>query len=221
MNRITKRQPGLITQVCWLLVRLLAVVVFGFLTSIALSAVMVKLQGGEVASSVFNLEIQESHDLIAIHMADFEHSTMVRWANALPEVTASAPVLLPVIAKTKQQQFWIILHPFIDVSFLSIKLSLLRFCILMHWLLLFFLLGIVGLSDGLSQRVIRRLSGGRESALIYHSAKSLVMMVLLSGVFLAVVLPISLAVIGDVMIFSFILSVGFIQLTAKQFKKYL
>ena len=221
MSTISKRQPGLMTQVCWLLVRLLAAVIFGFLISIALSVVMVKFQGEEEMVIALNHEIQESHDLIVAHTDNIEYSTIAQWANELPEVTTSPPVLLPVIAKAKQQQFWATVHPFVDVSLLSIKLSLLRFYILMHWLLLFFLLVIVGLNDGLSQRVIRRLSGGRESALIYHSAKSLVMMVLLLGVFLAITLPISLAVIGDVMIVSFILSVGFIQLTAKQFKKYL
>ena len=221
MKAKTQRQPGLVMQVCWLLVRLLVVVVFGFLISIALSAVLVKFQGEETTVIALNHEAQESHDLIVVHIDGFEHSTIAQWANELPEATASPPVLLPVIAKAKQEQFWDVLHPFIDVSLLSIKLSLFRFCILMHWLLLFLVLGMVGLFDGLSQRVIRRLSGGRESALIYHSAKSLVMMVFLSGVFLAITLPISLAVIGDVMMVSFSLSIGFIQLTAKQFKKYL
>ena len=211
MRHVSKRQPGLFTRVCWLLVRLLVVMVFGCLVSIALTVVMTKITGTEATAVILNNEIQEAHDVIVVHVDNFEHSIMGRWENSIPAVNSSLPITLPIIAKTKQEQVWTVVQPFVNVMLLSVKLSLLRCYIILHWLLLFLILGIVGLSDGLSQRVIRRLSGGRESALIYHSAKSLVMMVLLCGVFLAIILPLSLVTISHVIIASFILSAGFIQ----------
>jgi integrating conjugative element membrane protein (TIGR03747 family) len=84
---------------------------------------------------------------------------------------------------------------------------------------LFLLLDVVGLVCGLVQRYLRRINGGRESALIYHYAKAGIKPFLYWGSLLYVVLPFSLdpawwiapcAVVSSLAIF----------LTARTFKKY-
>lgn len=221
MKNTPQRPTGLIRQVCWLMVRFVVVVIFGCLVSISLSMLMVKLQGESAITVTLNHHIQEANELLIRHPSESENLLINRWIQVRPIMTASPPLLLPIIAKDRQEQVWGKIKPFVDVGLLSIELSLLRFEIIMHWLGSFLILSVVALSDGLSQRMIRRVSGGHESALIYHTAKSLVMLTLLSAVFLEIVLPISLNLIGELMIGLFILSAWFVQVTAKQFKKYL
>jgi integrating conjugative element membrane protein (TIGR03747 family) len=57
---------------------------------------------------------------------------------------------------------------------------------------LLFLLYVVAMTDGLAQRAIRRASGGRESASLYHRAKHLQVMVLAIGSAVTLVAPVPL-----------------------------
>lgn len=221
MKNTSKKPAGLISQVGWLLVRFVVVLIFGCSVAIVLSMLLVKIQGEASVITVINNEIKQANELLIKHTDGSGNSLLTEWSQVIPQGNISPPLLLPVIAKDTQQQVWEEIKPFVVVSLASVKLSLLRFEIFMHWLELCMLLTIVALFDGLSQRIIRRVSGGRESALIYHTAKSLVMLNLLSAIFLDIVLPISLNLIGALMISLFILSVWSIQIAAKQFKKYL
>ncbi len=72
--------------------------------------------------------------------------------------------------------------------------------------------------DGLVQRDIRKFSGGRESALIYHQAKSFSFFFLSNGIFIYLVLPISINA-DFILILAACLSSCFLLQTVKAFKK--
>lgn len=117
------------------------------------------------------------------------------------------PVLLP-------------LQPYLMAIGLTLQLIGLRLILWAQLLSLFGVLGSVGLIDGLSQRAIRRYEGGRESTLIYHQAKQGMLVILFASlaVYLLWYLPTPPAFI--LMPFALLFSIA-LQVTARQFKKYL
>lgn len=102
----------------------------------------------------------------------------------------------------------------------ALKLILLRVETVVLMLPLFLLLGVVGFIDGLLQRHLRRLKGGRESTLIYHRAKAGILPFFFWSGFLYVTIPLHYS--PD---YLFVPFAGFsalcIFLTTKTFKKYL
>lgn len=95
-----------------------------------------------------------------------------------------------------------------------------RVTILTLSLPVFLLFGIVGLSDGLMKRDLRRFTGGHESSFVYHIAKGFSLPFLVLGWIVYLAMPISLH--PNYVITPFAAAFAFaIFITASKFKKYL
>lgn len=77
----------------------------------------------------------------------------------------------------------------IEVAMIGTQLLGVRLATLALMLPLFILIYVVAAADGLTQRAIRRASGGRESASLYHRAKHLQVAVAGTGVLAVLVWP--------------------------------
>lgn len=110
-------------------------------------------------------------------------------------------------------------HPVLQAFIMTVQLIGIRLAVLVMSLPFFLLLGVIGWLDGLSQRSIRRLSGGFESAMTYHHAKSFIPLALILGSLFYLVLPVNVAPIVILLPFTLLFG-GSIQLTVKSFKKY-
>lgn len=108
---------------------------------------------------------------------------------------------------------------FITASVATMQLTALRLLNLLVMIPMFFWVGLLGLTDGLVQRDLRTFSGGRESALSYHRARSMILPSVLIGIFLYLILPLNIA--PDLMLLPFVVAFGFsISIAARAFKKY-
>lgn len=103
---------------------------------------------------------------------------------------------------------------------LTLQLTLLRIATVLLFTPLFLILGSIGVIDGLIQRHLRRINGGRESALVYHHTRNAVLPILFISTGLYVILPFRLPpllfLLTGAMAFAICLF-----FTTKTFKKYL
>lgn len=103
---------------------------------------------------------------------------------------------------------------------MTTQLTVLRIATVLLFVPIFLLLGSIGIIDGLIQRHLRRINGGRESALVYHHARNAVLPTLFLTSFIYVVLPLNilpmLLLIPGAILFAMLLF-----FTTKTFKKYL
>lgn len=74
----------------------------------------------------------------------------------------------------------------------TIQVTALRVAVLVLAMPVFVLAGVVGLTEGLMRRDLRRWGGGRESAFIYHQAKMLVFPLFIAAWVLYLALPFNL-----------------------------
>lgn len=99
-------------------------------------------------------------------------------------------------------------------------MTLTRCVILLLTLPLFLIAALIGLTDGLVSRDLRRFGAGRESAFIYHHAKRLVSPIFLTAWLIYLSLPFSvhpnLFLLPCALLFGFMVSIA-----ASSFKKYL
>ena len=80
----------------------------------------------------------------------------------------------------------------IEVAMIGTQLFGVRLATLVLALPLLVLVYCVALTDGLTQRAIRRACGGRESASLYHRAKHLQVVLLAMGGAVSLLLPVSI-----------------------------
>lgn len=99
------------------------------------------------------------------------------------------------------------------------EIVLIRLINLTQYIFLLLLLTITGLIHGLTQRYLRRLNGGRESALIYHYAKTSITAFIFWGCLLYVATPYYIEP-QTLVLPSIIGSALGVFFTAKMFKKY-
>lgn len=104
----------------------------------------------------------------------------VVWANGLYHALFVAPAIEQIITADPHlltpfdqtvQRFVVSMSPALQVAMLATKLYGLRLALWLSAILPAALGYSVGLVDGLVERSIRRYSGGRESATLYHRAK--------------------------------------------------
>lgn len=93
------------------------------------------------------------------------------------------------IPDTVLRRTWVARQEEIEVAMLGTQLVGLRAGILVRFLPLMAFLYAVGLTDGLSQRAVRRSQAARESAGLYHRAKYAQVVIVVSGVVGALVWP--------------------------------
>ncbi len=106
------------------------------------------------------------------------------------------------------------------VAIKTLQLGLLKLSIVLLLLPAFVWVGLVGLVEGLLKRDLRTFGGGRESALVYHSARNALTPIVMLTVLAWMVIPINVA--PDVLLMPFLLMFGIaVMLSAGRFKKYL
>lgn len=103
---------------------------------------------------------------------------------------------------------------------MATQLTILRIATALLFVPIFIMLGSIGIIDGFIHRHLRRLQGGRESALIYHHARNAILPTLFLTSFLYVVLPISIKP-AYVFVPGAIMFAALIYFACKTFKKYL
>jgi len=220
MQQKTQKAPTLLQLWAWLITRFVGWLVMGCFGCVVVAIVMVILHGLSALTSL-QAVIQNDYQIVVATAQPHTLSLMNQVLNAIPNAINPPNYSLPMISQQYQQDLWAHLLPVASAALLASKLVIIRLYLLLRWLPLFLLLGLAGLIDGLAQRHIRRASAGRESALIYHNAKPLVMLSLLLGIFIDLVLPISISRTEEILIVASILFALAIQVTAKSFKKYL
>jgi integrating conjugative element membrane protein (TIGR03747 family) len=97
-----------------------------------------------------------------------------------------APLSVPdtIVRRTYVEHFGAIRIAMVGTQLFGVRLAMLVTALPLVWLLY-----AVALVDGLTQRAIRRASGGRESASLYHRAKHLQVVVFALGVAATLVWP--------------------------------
>lgn len=212
--------PTLLQLVFWLLTRLIGWLILGCFGCVATSIVIIVLQGPH-GFTFLNQLTQGDYQYLMSHITQRKFVEFNHCFEAIPESIMPPDVLLPIVSRNAQQALWPQCAPYINAMLIGIKLLLIRLYLLLHWCPLFLIFGTVGFVDGLARRYIRRQCVARESALIYHNARSLIMFSLILGSFMDLMLPVSVSYTEYILIIS-AMTFGFaIQITAKNFKKYL
>jgi len=103
---------------------------------------------------------------------------------------------------------------------LSTELTVTRLCVLILFMPTFLLAFVLGLIEGLLQRDLRRFGGGRESALVYHRARSCIAPLFLWACLLYLMLPIPVTPVNFLLPFTLLIAFA-AAITARTFKKYL
>jgi len=153
--------------------------------------------------------------LFALHHAIEEIPTN------LPKVPKSRLPLLPILNPDFQVAAWQFLRPYMIALLLSAKGCAFRILALFLGIQLWIGFGIVGFLDGLTQRYIRRQCAGRESAVLYHHAKACVVLTPMFVLILGLIFPMSIRLLRMLCVLGAICFGFFMQISAKQFKKYL
>ena len=84
----------------------------------------------------------------------------------------------------------------------------------------FLLFGLVGVTDGLVQRDLRRWGGGRESSFVYHHAKRFILPAVLGSWFVYLSMPVSVHPTYVILPFAALFAMA-VAITSSTFKKYL
>jgi integrating conjugative element membrane protein (TIGR03747 family) len=213
------RTPTLTQLEFWLMTRLLCWLVMSALGCIVMSIVIVALHGEQAGLALLQAFIKQDYHYVK-HTAE-NISILNNGLQAIPNTWSLPNMSVPMLSQNLQERFFASIAPMINGALLGTKLLILRLYLIVRWSPLFLLLGFVGLIDGLAQRAIRRASAGRESALVYHSAKPLIMLTLILGLFVGLVLPISTQHAEWLFVIAALLFGLSIQITTKRFKKYL
>jgi integrating conjugative element membrane protein (TIGR03747 family) len=216
-----QKAPTLFQLWFWLITRFIGWLVIGAFGCLAVAIVIVIMHGKQAGITNLQVLVQTDYRYLLDTLPGNKLLMINHWLGLVPQDIKVNTRLLPIISQAYQAYFWMIIHPFVQAILLGTQLLMIRLYLLLRWCPLFLLLGLIGLIDGLAQRYIRRTAAGRESALIYHNAKPLVMLSLLLGIFIDLVLPISMTNAEWILAASALLFGIAIQVTAKSFKKYL
>lgn len=215
------KTPSLFQWWFWLITRFIGLLFIACIGCIVVSIVIVALRGEQSGLTFLHTLLQQDYQYLAKtaqphSVAKFNHWLgLIRWSGKPTRLS------LPMMSQHDQQHFWMILLPSIKATLLGIRILMVRLFLLLHWSSLFLLFGFVGLIDGLAQRTIRRVAAGRESTLVYHNAKALVMLSLMLGIFMDLLIPLSIKHMEWILVAASVFLGLAIQVTAKSFKKYI
>lgn len=203
--------PSLLGLWCWSMTHFILWVLISSISCLLLSVVIVAWQG----------EVRGFAYLHALMQSDWQYLQGIGKTGLIGVIQQSVQAVPDQIEWQARQHIVLMLLPYLNALLLGLKLLMVRLFFLLHWGVLTLLLGVVALVDGLTQRSIRRAHVGRESAVMYHHAKSLIMFSIIMGVIVTLVLPVTMLTTAWVMLSAILLSTLAIQMTAKQFKKYI
>ena len=121
---------------------------------------------------------------------------------------------------THFKRIFAVLYDYLMAMLYILATFLVRLTILILSAPAFLLFGLVGFFDGLAQRDLRRWGGGRESALVYHWAKSLAVPTMFTAWILYLAVPVTIH--PNIILMPFAICFGLVLMTmASKFKKYL
>lgn len=212
-----QKVPTLLQLLFWLMTRCICWLMMGCISCIIVAVIIVLRHGMPALQALLN----NDYHFIAVRASQQSLIFLNYCLHAIPDSISNTSISLADITSSIQHDFLNPVLPWLTVIVAAVKLALMRLYLLYHWCFLFILLGGIGLIDGLAQRAIRRSAGGRESTLIYHSIKPLIMVSLLFGIFLVLSLPISASHAEWLFFIAAIVFAVALQITAKRFKKYL
>jgi integrating conjugative element membrane protein (TIGR03747 family) len=159
-------------------------------------------------------------NLIGMMVADIHHASI--WASGMAQSAGSTNIAIQDQPFVTSATVAVLpsAKALLQVSIGALELTGLRLLNLAVQVPVFVWVGLVGLTDGLVQRELRKFQGGRESALIYHRARSAIFPAVLAGMLLYLALPLTTS--PDLLLAPFALLFGMaIALSARAFKKYL
>ena len=205
----------------WLITQIIAWLLIGCISCIAFAVLIVAIHGEKAGIAQLQNLLQQDYNYLTL-MTNTKVVAMINQKlQVVPGLLSSTNLSTSAANQTFQQYLFSILIPFANATLLGIKFLIIRLYLLLHWSHLLLLLGFVGFVDGITQRYIRRKSAGRESALIYHHAKALVMLGLVLGIFANLVFPISIRYSKWIFMLAALFVALAIQITTKSFKKYI
>ena len=227
-------QPqGLLTGTFWFVVKLIFWSVLGFLVAQVVSVLLLVLLGkaqafaytdslliatlGDVKAIAVNVPLYSTpmhYLLVAIHATS---STMAVWLGNVQSIhidTGNAVINGFANAAIPTG------GDYLSISLATIQLTLLRLTCVLALVPVFVWVALIAFIDGLAMRDVRTFSGGRESALLYHRARSAITPIFLGGLFLYLVLPVSLS--AQLLLLPFLTGFGVaVAVATKCFKKYM
>ncbi len=231
---INRKPPGLVAQLIGLPFKLTSMVMLSLILSIVIEWVGMAFiwpeQGARHAEAMMQAELeylgadfqqglfQPGEKISSLVLASYD--TLFVQSGILPfidklHVHAQQESILGVLAA-----FLLTMREYIHAAIFTSVTLMLRLFILTFALPAFLLFMMVGMTDGLVQRDIRRWSGGRESSFVYHLAKGTVRPIIIAPWFIYLALPWS--VHPNFIILPFAMMAGMIVwLTSSKFKKYL
>ncbi|HEV2037750.1 MAG TPA: DUF4400 domain-containing protein [Candidatus Eremiobacteraceae bacterium] len=139
-------------------------------------------------------------------------------ASAIDQIITADPHLLTPFDQSVQRVF-VSMLPALQVAMLATKLYGLRLALWLSATLPVALSYAVGMIDGLAERSIRRYSGGRESATLYHRAKYAIACVAGLSLFVYVCIPAAVELQGWSWVTAAVIGV-LSRLQWKYYKKY-
>ena len=205
----------------WLITQIIAWLLIGCLSCIVFAILIVAIHGEKAGIAQLQNLLRQDYNYITL-MTNTKVIVMINQKlQIVPRPLSSTNLSIPVANQAFQKYLFARLIPFANAVLLGIKILIIRLYLLFHWSHLLLLLGFVGFVDGITQRYIRRKSAGRESALIYHHAKALIMLGLILGIFANLVFPISIQYSKWIFMIAALFVALAIQITTKSFKKYI
>ena len=224
MNKVNTSSKSFIQLWFWLLMNCIGWLFVGSMGCLAMSVVIIAMHGQEVGFRVMQNLIQQDYQYILQTAPLNSHCLVDQCINKINNWPRLPNFMLPQQMSEMHLNFhavWRMILPYLGAILLGLNLLVLRLYLILRWCPLFLLLGLVGFVDGLTQRCIRRASAGRESALIYHQAKSLILLSLILGIFMDLILPIKAEQSEWILVIAAILFAMAFQVTARSFKKYM
>jgi len=191
------------------------------LGNLLVGLVIVLWQGSSGLHFLQTLVHHTQHELTPLQgrgMFDMLHHAIEQIPQNLPKLPKST---LPMLNSDFQIAVWQFLRPLMIALLLSIKGCAYRILALSLWCPLWVSFGVLGLMDGLTQRYIRRQSAGRESAVLYHHAKACVVLIPMLVLIFGVIFPMSITLLRGLCVLGAVCFGFCMQMSAKQFKKYL
>lgn len=237
MNREQKpaparKEPGLLAKSVNTVISLIAWLVAALLLSIVIEwlgmAVVWPAQGEQHAQQLLQTERRYLDQRFlqpgqVFGRSVYRHSQALNhWLenksgikNSLARLSPST-VSMPLI---DLQTFYQYSRPYLLAAFYITQLFFVRLALLMLSLPVFIVFAAVGLVDGLVERYLRRLGGGRESSNVYNLARKSLMPVLIAAGVIYISLPVSVHPAFISLPFAWLLGFS-VKMTFEKLKKY-
>lgn len=244
-KKAPEKKQGLVGGCCWIIVKLITWTLLGGCMALVISVLLLLLLGHQTAIEYVNSLLQGQLRYLGIYMG---HSFLVhnpvnfvvtfsrqiyQWLfidtglinffnqniNQLHHLQLGSDKSINQNVSQFVGSAYPILSDYGRILITTVELMSVKLAVVVLAIPCFLLLAIAGFVDGLVQRDLRKFGGGRESALIYHRAKAVIIPVFFIGCLFYLVLPFDIA--PEFIFLPCALIVGYsIAVMTSMFKKY-